>query len=147
MATVADRFLDFVLLPEDSEGCWLWIGLKEKNGYGILDVNGKTTTAHRFSYEIAHGPAPTGFDVGHLCNNKSCVNPLHLKAMTTSENILMLVAAGNHNQARKTHCPKGHEYTSENTTTYQNNNVGSWRRGCRICSRAKMRARRARSGY
>jgi hypothetical protein len=35
-------------------------------------------------------------------------------------------------QTRKTHCPKGHEYTAENTRYYAAKNGSIWRR-CRAC--------------
>lgn len=49
-------------------------------------------------------------------------------------------------QAKKTHCPKGHEYTLENT--YTNPNFGSPNRTCKKCKadsqRQKRRERRER---
>lgn len=46
--------------------------------------------------------------------------------------------ANGRRQRKKTHCPKGHEYTSENTILSKE----GWRR-CRVCFYAKERARRA----
>lgn len=42
--------------------------------------------------------------------------------------------------ARKTHCPRDHEYTFENTT------ITYGRRNCRACKRERYHERRARSG-
>lgn len=42
----------------------------------------------------------------------------------------------------KTHCPKGHEYTPENTSTYKTGKSYTSRR-CKTCRRAQERARNA----
>ena len=46
---------------------------------------------------------------------------------------------GGHPNARKTHCPQGHEYTPENTYAYE-----AYGRRCRTCAAEQYRARRDR---
>lgn len=79
------RFWDFVL-PEPNCGCWLWNG-PDNGWYGLLRVGYKNTYAHRFSYELAHGPIPRGLVIDHTCRMTFCVNPDHLEAVTQGENV------------------------------------------------------------
>lgn len=73
------RFLAFVSIKN---GCWLWEGYKDANGYGQWKINGKTEWAHRASYAMFRGTIPDGREIDHIarCRNPSCVRPSHLKA-------------------------------------------------------------------
>lgn len=74
--------------------CWTWIGCLHKQGYGLMNVNGKTMKAHRVSYELHLGPIPAGMCVLHQCDNTSCVAPAHLSIGTQADNIRDMVAKG-----------------------------------------------------
>ena len=69
---------------------------KSTNGYStVYDPRvKKTVTAHRFVYEVAHGPIPDGMVVMHLCDNRACTNLDHLKLGTQSENLKDMYAKG-----------------------------------------------------
>lgn len=43
--------------------------------------------AHRFSWELAHGPIPLGMYLDHACHNKACVRPDHLRPVTQKQNM------------------------------------------------------------
>lgn len=130
------RFWSKVALP-DGQGCMLWLGYVQPSGYGKFRLGKDTAYAHRVSYEIANGPVPIGLQVDHLCRVRHCVAPDHLEAVTPAEN----VRRGNpgRSNARKTHCPQGHEYTPENTYARKG------RRYCRACQQETTRRRRVRT--
>jgi hypothetical protein len=67
-------------------GCWIWQGSIASN-YGQIKVFGKMRTTHKYSYELHKGNIDIGFEVMHLCNNKLCINPDHLKKGTHKENM------------------------------------------------------------
>lgn len=106
-----------------SDNCWLWTGAVSVQGYGIFMSN---QMAHRYSYELFRETIPEGLVIDHLCRNKKCVNPDHLEPVTNKINILRGIAPSANN-ARKTHCKQGHEFTPDNTIIRGEN------RQCREC--------------
>lgn len=111
----------------DTDECVLWWGHIHKLGYGYLTTKGKHWMAHRYSYTRYVGPIPEGLVIDHLCRRKACVNPRHLEAVTQQQNLHRSPLFGIH----KTHCPRGHEYTPENTYW------GTGWRSCLACRRTR----------
>lgn len=70
-----------------TDGCWLWVGRKDRNGYGVFTLKGVTWFAHRLAYVIEHGRIPDGLFVCHSCDTPLCVNPAHLYAGTHQQNM------------------------------------------------------------
>ncbi len=130
-------------VEKHESGCWLWTGGKTGGGYGtFMRTRGKSTVAHRFAYEEFVGSIPDGLDLDHLCRVRHCVNPSHLEPVTRSENLRRGILHGPADgggaaahQRAKTHCPRGHEYTPENTYI-QAGPVGP-KRSCQTCRRAQ----------
>lgn len=143
----------------DADDCWPWLGAVDKeSGYGQVRRNYRLYRAHRFSYELHHGPIPDGHVIDHTCHNNSgctdvpcahrrCVNPRHLEAVTQSLNTGR-GRSGSHNSG-KTHCPHGHPYSPENTLPQHNGRGRRCRECCRLRSvltNARKREKRLRNG-
>lgn len=121
-----------------SGDCWQWISTIDKYGYGQIKSNG-TKLASRIVWMPSFGPIPEELVVDHLCRNRACVNPNHLRLITNKDNLLCGVGLAAQN-AKKTHCPKGHEYSGYNLHISP-----SGRRVCRRCEADRMiRVRRRR---
>lgn len=108
----------------DPNDCWEWQAGFTSNGYGRFYfgfANGRRVRkqAHRVAYTIVNGPIAEDDIIMHQCNNPKCVNPAHLVAGDFKQNSQHMVVsdrctAGWQN-AQKTYCDRGHEFTSHNT--------------------------------
>jgi len=133
---VLERFLEKINVSNNlynGTTCWNWIAYKDKDGYGTFGFNKKIVRAHRFSYELYNGKIPKPLQIDHLCRRPSCVNPIHLEAVTAQENMKRGLA-GYYNKL-KTHCPQGHEYTEQNTYTHPS----KFYRCCIICQKIQVK--------
>lgn len=133
------RFLKFVM-PDCVIDCIVWVGHRDRGGYGRFQMGDFCDLAHRFSYRAWNGPIPSGMEIDHLCRNRWCVNPEHLEAVTGTVNIMRGVGVTAQN-AKKTHCKHGHEFTAKNTYVYTIG--GHVSRYCRACRKAADSTHRA----
>lgn len=88
-----DRFWDKVHVCPYG-GCWEWLGATSTNGYGSIGCDGKVLLAHRVSYTINCGTIEPGNHVMHTCDNKACVNPMHLVQGSRQDNMTDMVRKG-----------------------------------------------------
>lgn len=126
----------------NENGCWVWGGSLDRYGYGRVWHNGVKGKAHRAFYETHVGPIPDGLGLDHLCHTNSdcaagpdcqhrrCVNPAHLEPVIHRENVRRGMGLPGQN-ARKTHCKWGHEFTPLDNMKGSR----SARRRCRVCHR------------
>lgn len=135
---------------EPETGCWLWTGARNEQGYGRVSMptgvqGGRTDLVHRVTYVEYVGPIPDGQILDHTCHDPqtcvapcphtACCNPEHLEPVTQKVNLHRGGGAQADNAA-KTHCKFGHEFTPENTRIVPRG------RRCKQCEK-----RRARESY
>lgn len=130
--SIEDRFNEKIVSRTD---CWIWGGANSR-GYGMFGFRGKVVGAHRVSYILHIGEIPEGLHLDHLCRNSLCVNPMHLEPVTSAENTYRGNGVASINR-RKTHCPRNHEYTNENTRIGKYN-----QRFCKACEPIKRQIMR-----
>lgn len=106
------RFWSRVAVRSDGE-CWPWRLSLGSHGYGQIgwqNAEGRDMLlAHRVAWVLTVGPIPGDLTIDHLCRNRRCCNPNHLRLLTNEENGRL------NGNAVKTHCKNGHEFTEANT--------------------------------
>lgn len=119
---------------KDPSGHWFWTGhINTQTGYGMVNIAGRPTGAHRALWELFHGPISSGHEPDHVCRVRHCVNVTdlaHIEVVTQAENKRRAHAAN-----PKTHCKRGHAFDEANTIHRPRGG-----RTCRSCKNAATRA-------
>lgn len=105
--------------------CWIWQG-GEAQGYGRIKIIGRMKSTHRVMYEWYFNRSLNELHIDHLCEVRSCCNPLHLEAVTQKVNNQREKRPG-----RFKRCKKGHDIESIGTRTSNGR--------CKICQRGYNR--------
>jgi hypothetical protein len=123
----------FWAVTKFGRSCWVFQTLHPL-GYGVISMRGKIYYAHRLSHMWFRGPIPKKFEVHHSCENKACVNPDHLEALSRTDHVQTFLHKNP--QTIKTHCPKGHPYSGDNLKVVKRSN--GWKnRICIACTRTR----------
>jgi len=75
------------IIPEPNSGCWLWMLADNGNGYGQMTYRQAHYLAHKFAYEAFREKVPTGLEICHKCDVRSCLNPDHMYVGTGKDNM------------------------------------------------------------
>ncbi len=120
--TDKEKFIQWMQKIEIKNDCWLWTGKTDECGY----VYSHHIYLHKWFYEFFNKKISSGMVLHHLCKNKNCLNPSHMKLMTNQEH------SKNHSSITtgKGFFKCGHESKPEN--------IGCLTvRFCRICKRKR----------
>jgi len=122
---------------DEITGCRLWVKHTNREGYGVIYVDGEYRSVTRVAWEQDYGKLSDDFVVKSCRIYKNCINTDHLLAINKDEHFL---AAIGHLVRQdpvvpvKPSCPRcGHEYTIRSTG----------RRRCKPCDNKSTYARRA----
>jgi hypothetical protein len=129
-----DPVLRFWSYVQKGDGCWEWVGPKNRYGYGVMRVERRRVAASRYSYQLAYGEiADRRLFVCHHCDNPACVRPGHLFLGTNLDNRRDAQVKG---RLARSECPSGHAYIPENTYVSPRG-----QRMCRACQTRREKAR------
>jgi len=85
---VAERA--FTKVDKQPDGCWISRYSTASHGYSQIgwQTSGKrhVVLGHRAAWVFANGQIPMGVTVDHLCKERRCVNPEHLRILPNYEN-------------------------------------------------------------
>ena len=152
-----ERFWRKVTVDTGS-GCWVWMGATTSSRYGSILWQGRAQSTHRIAYEVLTGETiPDGLTIDHVarlgCIHRACLNPAHLEVVTPAENNRrawdvrgrapvtrpksweQTFLFGDEAVTRRpfrSHCPRGHEFTEDNTYTNLLKS-GAVSRQCKTC--------------
>lgn len=88
MATVAGSTdqARFWAKVDKTNTCWNWTAAVANN-YGRFTTAGRQQQAHRVAWEWLNGRIEPGRVIDHICFNKLCVRPSHLRSITHKQNL------------------------------------------------------------
>ena len=125
------KFFKYISVNKETL-CWEWLGALSRKGYGNMRVttseDSRAFYAHRLSLALFGKGLDRKLRVDHMCKNRKCVNPDHLREVSQLVNTLENSNNVGALNKSKTHCKYGHEFFGENLTLGKNG-----RRLCKKC--------------
>lgn len=124
-------------------GCWRLSGSKLPRSYSPYRIGGIQFNAHRVSFEIFKGPLVNGLVVDHVCMNRYCLNPDHLRQVTQRDNLAENTRSERVNRIRELNeCKVGHVFSADNTIWFKRKDKKY--RLCRECNRNRCKEKKLR---
>lgn len=83
------RFAKYLSKVPVPDGCLIWTGYVNADGYGTFWDGQRKVLVHRWVWEYARGPIPDGMVIDHFagrCRRRDCVRLSHLAVVTPGEN-------------------------------------------------------------
>lgn len=121
------------------DGCWPWQAATTEDGYGVVTIHWHSYRPYRLMLQLHTGqPIPEGMPVDHVCRNRACIRPDHLRVVTAQVNSIENNVGPSAINAAKTHCKRGHPLSGDNLIRTSDG------RACRTCQRAHERRWKAR---
>ncbi len=119
------RLMKRVEVDEDS-GCWVFMGSKDRCGYGRMKVGPHSLGAHKVAYLMLVGDYDQSrLELMHTCDNPACINPDHLIPATHKENIDDCINKGRHtSQIYKAHLGRKRKKVIDNNHNEKMNGSG-----------------------
>lgn len=74
-----------VALGKTPDDCWQWLGAIGTQGCAHKQYHGRQILAKRWMWIQLFGVIPEGLVITNTCNDKTCVNPFHLRACTQAD--------------------------------------------------------------
>ena len=91
-----ERLMSKIEVDENS-GCWIFIGSKDRCGYGMIKIGRHNLGAHKVAYLMLVGDYDqSNLELMHTCDTPACINPKHLIPATHKENIADCISKGRH---------------------------------------------------
>lgn len=87
-----DRLMD--MSSKSKDGCLIFMGTWDGNGYGMIGYQRNTIRAHRGMWMCHNGDIPDGMKVLHKCDRPACINIDHLFLGTQTDNMQDMIAKG-----------------------------------------------------
>lgn len=124
-----------------ADGCWISRYSVSTHGYAQIGwavpkaerrnkSKNEMVLAHRAAWTAVHGQVPLGMTIDHLCKQKTCVNPAHLRLLPNYENARRVDGE----DWQIGYCKRGHP----NSELREYPRHGGLVRECRICRRARI---------
>lgn len=127
-SSTEERFLKYV---KKTDTCWNWIGATIGNKkYGKFAFDGRKIAAHRVAmylwkdFDLADSQS-----IHHTCSNTLCVNPEHLRTVTSLDNMIEMLERKHYVATIKRLTAEVKQLTKEVACLKRNNKAPTTNRG------------------